>query len=854
MLHPIVALGYALALLMWKSQLVVNRNPIYLSCVYEFDDQGVEGLVADVQWDLVGQALASGSYNLLLGAGVSLDSESGFKGETCPSANGLRDILQPELPGIRANSSLNRLYKGMSDDQKLQLITNRFVGCTPGPTVQAIARFRWRRIFTFNVDDALEAAYEASSLPPQKFKSLNFTNFYSESRDPTTVPIIHLHGFAREPKSGYVFDIKEYMNSVRDNSIWAHVLGEILRTEPFFVMGTSLEESDLSYFISQKADAPLRLDRATSIMVDPFADQVTQTDCDEYKFSLSTDFALNFLNDLDLKFPSRPSVFQAISENLRGISLENADQTLMAEFHSDFEQVANHPLEGVDSGTNFAYGHQISWIDLQHNIDLARTITSELQTQVLRDSSFKPFIVEGVAGTGKTTVLKRVAWNLAQSGKKCFWLRSIGRIRVNAALAILSRVNEGYVFVDNTADHAAELLSLTSQLKGKKIKFIGAERSYRVPHIERIYGPDGFIMKTLDVIGDDLTRPLIAIYKTYGLATAEYNKHNKFPLSAEVIAIACCRILNNYEPLQTIVDRILKDASLAESSCYIFAALCAFCYRQGVEYDIISARFLDYQVEAQVDDSAPLPLKIGTVSGNEFVTPTNEAMSDTVLRRFGSSDPDGMLEAFISVAKAVRPRVNLPAVINGEPSTRIIARLFDYSEVVKFFLDTDSAQKFYDETRKDWSWNSRYWHQIAQFKLDKASQARREDQKLDLTREAIQHARFAKTIEANHPFTFTTIGKVIFGAMTINRSISPMELAEAIDALCQAAAIEKRNKRVTALPHIALFRGLLDVLELGIPLSHDQRSTVRTEMSRAQEDHRRDRDMRNIIAQLNAVL
>ncbi len=56
---------------------------------------------------------------------------------------------------MRAGSSLSRLYRNFTKDQVDEHITARFGDCKPGPTVKAIPNFRWKRIFTLNVDDAL---------------------------------------------------------------------------------------------------------------------------------------------------------------------------------------------------------------------------------------------------------------------------------------------------------------------------------------------------------------------------------------------------------------------------------------------------------------------------------------------------------------------------------------------------------------------------------------------------------------------------------------------------------------------------------------------------------------------------
>lgn len=89
-------------------------------------------------------SLLMGRYNLLLGAGVSLDSKNG-SGDRLVSGGELLGILCKHK-GARASSSIQRVFDTLSDDEKIDLVLHRFESCAPGPTVSAISKFYWRRI------------------------------------------------------------------------------------------------------------------------------------------------------------------------------------------------------------------------------------------------------------------------------------------------------------------------------------------------------------------------------------------------------------------------------------------------------------------------------------------------------------------------------------------------------------------------------------------------------------------------------------------------------------------------------------------------------------------------------------
>lgn len=799
--------------------------------------------MTEINWDLVGDAIARGRYNLLIGAGVSLDSNSGIPNETCPSAGGLQRILQEIQPNVRAGSSLGRLYKTLKPEQVDQQITKRFANCLAGATVSAIAAFRWRRVFTLNVDDALENAYEQAPVPTQVIEPLVFSDPYSEIRDLRKLPIIHLHGWARTPEKGYVFDLQEYMRGIRENNIWAHVLGNLIRSEPFIVIGSSLEEPDISYFLADRAHLTQRPDRPPSIIVEPVPDAGTHADCEEYGMSLFEGTALQFLQEIERRFPVRPSVYDAIEDNIGDLTKLDVEPTALAEFHSDFERVPSDALHGHDSGTRFALGHQATWLDIQNGRDVARPETANIQKRIV-ETAKGTVLLDGLAGSGKTTVLRRLAWNLAQAGQLCLWVRSIGRIRIDSAEEVLRKLpNRCFVFVDNFADNANEIFFLKRRLRDRDITFVGCERTYRLGHIQRVFAGEPLRLVHLGETGS-IADQLVAAYKLYGLATEDTSGDNKGPpLSTEVIAVACCRILNNFEPLDAIIDKSMRDASNEDKECYVFASLAAYCYRLGIEYDIISYQFPNYHVDRQTDDIGPLPLKIEEVSDVEFVLPLNDAVADSTLRRYSERQHRSTAKIFRQLASAIRPRVSVDAIVQGEPSARIASRLFDYDEVVKPLLGLEGAGQFYDETRGDWSWNSRYWHQIAQYTLDRANLSMDPAKKRELADLAVQHVRFAKTIEPHHQFTMTTLGNILFGKMRVLGKITPDDLAEAIKALTRAMQIERNRGRVTVHPFMILFKGLNEAFGLGAVLSHQQKADVQGALSRASEEFPRDRDL-----------
>lgn len=638
------------------------------------------------------------------------------------------------------------------------------------------------------------------------------------------------------------------------NNVWAHVLSDLIRSEPFIVIGTLLEEPDLSFFLAQREEVRPRGDVPPSILVEPYADAATDIDCRTYGLDLFEGSTLDFLGEVSRRFPARPSVADAIEQNLGDIAQLPVEPVRLAEFNADFERAPLDASADRDSGPNFAYGHQATWADIHNGRDVDRPETGKIQGRIVATPKSRIVVVAGGPGSGKSTTLRRVAWSLAQTGVPCLWARSVGRIRVAGASAILERI-EGrrYVFVDNLADNVAEVDALRDRLRDQDVVFVGAERDYRLGHVERVLGKGVIDPIPLGAVGSHMAQGLMSIYQGLGLAAPRNADPIVLALADELVAIACCRILNNFEPLAAIVDKSLGHRP-KDVDCYVFAALAANCHRRGIELDVMAGRFPDYQVDLQIEADGPLPLKSETVLDIELVTPANEAVSATILGRFANREPARIFGIFVDLAAAIAPRVNVRTIVAGEPCARIASRLFDYDEVVKPLLGREASGEFYDATKQAFGWNSRYWHQRAQHRLDIAAAATDPIERRENADMAVQHARFAGTIEARHQFTQTTIGRMLFGRMEVLGQIGAVDLADAIVALGAAIAIERTGGRPTVHPFMTLFNGVARALDMGAVLSPDQRQSVRTHIDRAIEEFPRDGEVRDKATRLRRAL
>lgn len=126
--------------------------------------------------------------------------DSHNKWGTLPSGNIFKETLC-KLKGVGTGYSLQRVFSLLTPAEISEHLTKRFSGTVPGDTAKLIGGFVWKRIFSWNVDDALENLYRAGG-GRQDMASIHFTDPFEDSNTLAELQHIHLHGFAGEPDKG----------------------------------------------------------------------------------------------------------------------------------------------------------------------------------------------------------------------------------------------------------------------------------------------------------------------------------------------------------------------------------------------------------------------------------------------------------------------------------------------------------------------------------------------------------------------------------------------------------------------------------------------------------------------------
>jgi hypothetical protein len=793
------------------------------------------------------RTLYAGRYNLLFGSGISLGSKNG-KGDTLQAADDLRRRLCG-LKSVPDRTTLARVASLLTDDEAKNELIRPFQNCVPDLSLYPFTSYLWQRAFTFNIDDVVEKLYDRPD-SKQIPTPINYDDPFEPTPDHRNIQIIHLHGWVGKPASRLVFSRNEYAQVMRSMNPWMHLLSEILATEPFIIAGTSLDEPDLEYYLSYRNTITPRRGRGPSLLIEPFPNAITEADCARHGLILVKATFGEFLKWLRAEYPLPPTISELLLPQTVKLFEDTVQPSQVLRFYSDFQALTATEEPLPDQPSRFLAGREPSWEDISRHVDVERSdnaIVAKAVEMAFADRSRPALIMlADEPGTGKTTTIKRVAHSSILSGKVALTVATVSRIDVKNAIACLAEaVSPILLLVDGLADHAEQIAEI---LEAKDIKVrlvvLACERSYRLNYVEVTAGH----LRRTERKSTPFTLPeleqVIERYRVYGLLADKGALRDPKAFSRQIqrepIAIAICRLLNDFRPLQSIVESLWQAAAQIDRTAYVCTALAHYCYAPGANYSVLqTAVGLDYPLATLFNQDKPLRIS-ENADREDFVVPLNSVIAERILRHVVTNAPEILQICFKQLATSLAPHVNRGTVMKRTPESRLAGRLFDADKVARPLLGW-AAEQFYVDVAEDWRWNSRYWEQRALLILD----TRPDD--------ALSYARHAVAIE-KHPHPLTTLGKVLIAQMGNSPSSLTTYFTEAFATLSEAINSEARQSRVTIHPYFTLFAGTARFLERGGSLSGDQRATLLQHLSASVKAFPHDTALRSHEQQVKQVL
>jgi len=435
------------------------------------------------------EEVKAGRVILFLGAGASagaIDAD----GKGPPLGNKLRDLLvERYLDPAFADRSLAVAAELAISERTLSevqdFIAAQFKDLEPASFHNAIATLKWRTIATTNYDQVIEKAYLATANPAQDLIPIlsNEDRVDEKLRSDTQVALLKLHGcvtVTHREGLPLILTVDQYATHKENREYVFSRFEGWAREYPVVFIGHRLEDSDIREILLKLTKSAAN--RPRYFLVAPELTDVDARFWESKKVTALPGTLADFVNELERQIPAaiRPLLKHVVLDHpIRRLFTvdEELPPAVASLLDSDVEYVYAGMPAGEGTPSAFYRGFGLGWYPIMANLDVRRRITDTLLTDVIirpdedRPSVAEFYVIKAAAGTGKSVLLRRLAWEAAiEADVLSLFVRPYAEPSPDA-LAELHRVTGRRIFLhwDNAASHVGPILRLMAFARQKEL-------------------------------------------------------------------------------------------------------------------------------------------------------------------------------------------------------------------------------------------------------------------------------------------------------------------------------------------------------------------------------------------------
>lgn len=235
--------------------------------------------------------------------------------------------------------------------------------------------------------------------------------------------------------------------------------------------------------------------RPKSFLISPNASPVKVDNLSKYNVEFvsgGTEDFLNWIETNKTKLHTKEEIINKYYPSLfnnHALKHNKISSQDLNEFFKSFRSIALpiHVEQNYRSG--FLMGATPEWKDIQLELDIERSVQDEVLDRVdhrTDEKMMSMLLIRGSAGTGKSTLLKRLAYLLTQDGYKCYFSYSEYMPDQNVIFNVLENTEGKTVLLFDNAENILKYLQYYvdtfSQLKNPPLIILGI-RSYYLHYI-----------------------------------------------------------------------------------------------------------------------------------------------------------------------------------------------------------------------------------------------------------------------------------------------------------------------------------------------------------------------------------
>ncbi|MFG3130433.1 hypothetical protein ACGFZU_22310 [Streptomyces tendae] len=389
-------------------------------------------------------------------------------------------------------------------------------------------------------------------------------------------------------------------------------------------------------------------------------------------------------------------------------------------------------VESTSVGSvEYLKGQDPTWGDIKDGFAPKLSIIDRIRDSAARaeDGRHGIVMVEGRAGSGKTTALMQYAYELHQSGRTVAWIdREATDPLANLRAQARSMAAEA-VFVDDVDIFGSLSASLLKELSnGGRTLVVAAVRTTRADELDVTFRPravsadeplrDGDLAAIVDVLHE---HGLPGVLKKYGSRQQKIDKLRE--LCDRSLLAAMIQVVTG----KRFEDKVASEYhELNREQMAVYSTVCVFesaivFKKRGIEQEdllqIVSGRAAPNPA-VQSAINRLVATRVLTRAADGTVRCRQRTIADTVVETILKKSPDRLgtvieflMRFYAQYAAGIRD--------NDDPYRRIMVRLLNHSLMVSLRLTPARVREIYDTAHELLRDNFHYWLQRGEYELER---------------------------------------------------------------------------------------------------------------------------------------
>jgi tetratricopeptide (TPR) repeat protein len=374
-------------------------------------------------------------------------------------------------------------------DKIHKLLEERFRHCTPSEHYLDLTKYAWPRIYTLNVDDALERASTRTRTQNYVVRGIE-DRVEDQDQFFGQMDLVKLNGDVSNLRAGIVFSPQQYARAASKVSQWYEQLGvDFFRYTVLFI-GTKLDESVFFQQIERYREMAKAIEGESYLIV-PSVSGIERASLASQKIVHIPGNLSSFCEWLKHSFPTplkpiqvaiarRPQIQKVFFD-----AKNDVDRHRYAKLFEFVERIdrslpqLQRPESERGATREFYRGFKPAWPDIHEGVPAELEATRKFGGVV--DAAVgkrKLVVLYGPAGSGKSTLLMQVAYRRMIASEVPVYFLTQPPENIAEVIGALEHAHSGpyLVFTDKLDQIAYELADAMKQGKLQKGTIVGSER------------------------------------------------------------------------------------------------------------------------------------------------------------------------------------------------------------------------------------------------------------------------------------------------------------------------------------------------------------------------------------------